>query len=56
LTGEFLNLPAKEPGIEFPGSFVFFLVSKLGLGTVRLEAGVIWEVKVLLQEMPTPGS
>jgi hypothetical protein len=26
------------------------------LGTVRLEAGVIWEVKVLLQEMPTPGS
>jgi hypothetical protein len=25
-------------------------------GIVRLEAGVIWEVKVLLQEMPTPGS
>jgi hypothetical protein len=26
------------------------------LGTVRLGAGVIWEVQVLLQEMPAPGS
>ncbi len=26
------------------------------LGTVRLGAGVIWEVQVLLQEMPAPGN